>query len=204
MHSLPFGLRCRLISLTTLAILLFHWSTVQPAGVNFSFLINSSTCSQSQAEQTPHISPAPLSTIRTYCERDRNRDRRLSWVSRLPDSGNKDMGSQVSREGTVVCRCLQKSVIPDTAYARARLPGTGTGSLGRRLSCPPTAKIAGSSAACPSMCRTFPTSEALSQNSRHLQGGLLTCRDRRIACVWNSDFTVWGFHRTILTLCFKA
>ena len=73
-HMRPLGLRGKFISRTACAIPSFYYAGVQRAHTKFSFFMNSSPWSHSHAEQKPHISRAPSSTIQTYCACARNLD----------------------------------------------------------------------------------------------------------------------------------
>ena len=116
MHSFPCLFRSSSISETASPMARVHWSWVQPVSWNFSLIINSVTFSQTQAEQKPHSSPDPLSTILVYWKEARNFERRRNWRRSVPDSGNSEGGSRVSNGGTGTFRCVQKVVIPEIAF----------------------------------------------------------------------------------------
>ena len=74
-----------------------HSFWVHPVWSNFSLIMNSVTLSQTQAEQEPHSSPDPLSTILIYWKEAKNLERHRSSRSSVPVSGNRELGNKMSR-----------------------------------------------------------------------------------------------------------
>ena len=110
----PLGLRGKFFSRTAYlcysGVPLCWGASCRHKFLSFFLFRDSSTWSHSQAEQTPHNSRAPLSTIQTCCTCARNLDNQLSWVSRFAD-----FGTVIGAAGGLEEEQVYADIIPDTA-----------------------------------------------------------------------------------------
>ena len=111
------GLPCLLRSSSTpsmaFPIVVADVACIHPVFEKFSPIMNSVIFSHSHAEQKPHISPDPLSTIPVYSYEVRKEDRRRSCYNVAPHSGKRELGTATSRGGIGTFKWVQNVFRPN-------------------------------------------------------------------------------------------